>query len=629
MESSRLDTNKYNIEVKNEHFSVSYLSTEVIEDDLLENERAFYTIIRWLNNKIKKEYEMYERKVLTCDNYIESLRCKSNEDMINYYFHSGQLLAILYMLNCNNIGEDDITDNFNYPAIKSLVEPFKYAEEILNYSFSAENIANSILKNSVYNIYFISKGKEKLARKYLKLIKNGFEYTYNILIFNKTDLINLVKRLFNNNHLWLSSIIPKIYGLSESDLKRQLYFLDLRFSKKQVEKICINFSEDETFKILNKDHLIDLAIRLGDHIIQKGIIGVTNGITSRTWINGIEQGNDIKLSGKCYNLPQGNSGIALFLLYLGVVAKKDYFISSAVEAMQAFMEQICNYKSDEKFTVESFRDISGELYALSKIYYATKDSNIKIVIEKVICLIDANIKEYSNINFIEEVAEIIAVLISICEIKELQYLKDRAMYLCNLAYENIANSMDFQKIISSFSYKANKMIISLARFLDISKNKKVEDNIEVILSFQREIIINSQRCNSKYEELKLYKGMLLSRIVLKGANYNRDKLLDIEIRESINYIIKNAFGSSPYYNGDLESIDLLEYAAKVLKDDSLKNRCINTFSEVTRTVIEPYINAEINFENKSIALMTGVSGQGYSLIRRCSNSVVPQVLWLE
>lgn len=599
----------------------------------LESEKLFNRIICWVNSKVNKKQKLYVGRLIPCNkcgfkNYIEPLECQSNEELISYYFNSGQLLSILYILNCRMLRDINIVDFCQYPVLQDLTNIFILSEKNLNHSFSSKSIAQDILKFSVYNITFLPKGKKALAKKYIDSIKSGFQYMYNIMVDNKMELIDLVADLFCNNPSYLSTIMTRLYGLNEGDLKRQLYFLDVRFMKKQVKKTLISFSDDQCVNKINKDHLIDLASNLGDHIIQKGIIGFNNFTASRTWISTISSGKIIILSPECYNLYDGNSGIALFFLYLGVITKKDYFINTAVEAMQDSISHINSLNIEREVGIGAFKGISGELYTLSKIYSITKNKNIKEVIEKCICYLDSLIQKETNINVFEGVAGTMAVLLSIYEDKEYSDLKDRMMDLANKAYENIENSIFSKNPISGFYDGNDGVIIVLARLLNITASERIESTIKEILTFERKIKSNG-RISSALGWQKEYSGMLLSRLILKKYNF-KDDLIDIEIKEALEYTMKNGFGNSPYYyNGDIGNLHILEYAAEILKDPLLKNRCNNTFNILIKKVIEPSINDDVKFGNKPISLMTGLTGQGYSLIRKCNEDVVPEVLWLQ
>lgn len=318
----------------------------------------------------------------------------------------------------------------------------------------------------------------------------------------------------------------------------------------------------------------------------------------------------------------------MFLLYLGVITKKDYFINTAVEAMQDSISYINSLNIEREVGIGAFVGISGELYTLSKIYSITKNKNIKEAIEKCIYYLDSLIQKEANINLFEGVAGTMAVLLSIYEDKEYGDLKDKILDLANRAYENIANSIFYKNPLSGFYHGNGGIIAVLVRLLNITASDKIERTIKEILTFERQFKANGMIYSTPGWQ-DGYTGMLLSRLILKEYNF-QDDLIDIEIKEALKYTMKNGFGNSPYYyNGDIGNLHILEYAAEILKDPLMKNRCINTFNTLVEMVIEPSINEDIKFGNKPISLMTGLIGQGYSLIRKCNEDVVPQILWLQ
>jgi lantibiotic modifying enzyme len=233
-----------------------------------------------------------------------------------------------------------------------------------------------------------------------------------------------------------------------------------------------------------------------------------------------------------------------------------------------------------------------------------------------------------NINILEGSAGIIEVLLSIYENKEFSDINDKVLATANLAYKNVANHKDFVNSISGFGCGNDGVIAALARLLAITDNKEIEGTLRELLNVERNIS-PMKKIYSSSGWHKGYPGILLSRLILKKSNY-KDSLIDIEIREALEQTIKNGFGNSPYYyNGDIGNLEILEYAAEVLNDTSLKNRCTNTFNTLVEKVIESAIKDEVNFQNKSISFMTGLAGQGYSLIKKCGGDLVPQILWLQ
>jgi lantibiotic modifying enzyme len=602
--------------------------------EILENEDLFNKIIYWINSQKDKEHTLNARKMLCCGRYgfvkyTDLIDYKNTvEQEFNYYFYLGQLLTLLYVLDCRNFRSSDISNLSQYPVIKNVRNLFVSSKEKLCCEFSSKNIARDILDASVYKIDFLPESKKDKAEKYIDSIKSGFEYTYNLIRNNKQEFTNLITSLFSSKPVYLSNVQLKIYGLTKDNLKRQLYFLDVRFIKKENEKTNISFSNNINPTKTDKDQLMAIATQLGNHIIQKGIIGFKDNIISRTWISTVKKGEEFILYPDSYNLGEGNSGIAIFLLYLGVATKKDYFINVALEAMQGSSFHIDSFSDQGQVKMGAFKGVSGEIYALSKIYSITKNEDIKEALKKGIYKMHTLIDNETYVNVSGGFAGVMAVLLAIYENNDHRDLKKEVFELAKEAYKKLINNMKLINFSEGFCDGSDGIIAVLARLLHITGNKEIEETIKEILDFQRKRCVE-ERLNVSSDWNQGYSGMLLSRLILKESSYE-DELIDTEIKEALEYTMINGFGNSPYYyNGDIASLEMLEYAANVLKDGSLKNRCTNTFNKMVEEVIKPSIVDEINFGNKSLSFMTGLAGAGYSLLRRCSDVLVPQVLWLQ
>ncbi|KNY28925.1 lanthionine synthetase LanC family protein [Pseudobacteroides cellulosolvens] len=604
----------------------------VFKADPLKNNEIFNNIIKWSNSKVSADHHLNIRKMISRDthsfiDYMQTFEYKDEKDLANYFLHSGQLLALLYILNCKDYKNISIIPQPRYPALKDVDDIFVSMNKKLNFNISSKSIAHDIIESSVYKIGFLPGRLEPLAKTYVNSIKYGFVQHYNLVINNKMEFIDLLRFLLNSCSSCLAIITTRVYGLNEGDLKRQLYFLDVRFPKKQIIKTPISFSEDGSFNKIEKHRLLSLSARLGDHIIQKSIIGFNGSTISRNWITTVKADKKIALSPGCYDLYEGNSGIALFLLYLGAVTKKDYFINTAMEAMGESITFIRNLNKNNSIEIGAFRGISGELYTLSKIYSITKDKAIKEIVKEGLLLIQTFIEKQVNTSLFNGTSGILAVLISIYENKDFSDIKNKVIATANMVYKRISSQVSCENTNFGFGYGNDGVIAVLARFMAITGNFAIENTIKELLKKERDF----NTCEMIFEKPSWqsgWPGILLSRIILKECGYN-DELIDTEIYKALDYTIINGFGNSPYYyNGDMGNLEILEYAAEVLNNAELKNRCTNTFSELFAEVIEPYINHEKDYGNKPLSLMKGISGCGYMLLRKCS-SIVPQILWLQ
>ncbi len=598
----------------------------------LENIKIFNDIIKWSNSKVSSEHYLNVRRLVSCDNYcftdyIQPVEYKEVQDPAKYFVYSGQLLALLYILNCRGFKNINMVPQPQYPVLNDLDDIFVCMEKNLSLNTSSMNIVQDIIDSSVYKIDFLSEEFELLAKSYISSIKCGFVYYYKLILKYKSEFTELLKSLFSSNSSYLAIITTRVYGLTENDLKRQLYLLDARFAIENMNKTPIAFADDNSFNRIEKNPLLSLGISLGDHLIQKSIIGLNGSTISRNWITTVRTGKDIIPSPGCYDLYDGNSGIALFLLYLGIITEKEYFINAAIEAMRESLVAIGNLNKKSSIEIGAYKGIAGELYTLSKIYSITKDKNIKEAVKKGLLFIESIIVNQVDTSFFEGTSGIMAVLISIYQNEDFNDIKDGVLNITNMAYKSISLGINNKKAIPGFAYGNDGVMAVLARFMSITGDTTVETAIRELLKLERE----SDACEKILDKPGWqmgWPGILLSRIIIKECGY-KDDSIDMEIYKALDHTIKSGFGNSPYYcDGDMGNLEILEYAADVLKDVELKNRCVNTFNKLLAEVIEPDIINEKKFGNKPLSLMHGISGCGYMLLRRCNN-IVPQILWLQ
>lgn len=612
---------KYNIKEERAIVSFSNNSKIVFRNKSMENEAQINEIIYWFNLKSDRKNRLKIMKLVTLykcgfTEYIEPKQNKNNKQECKYYLNLGKILLLVYILNYTNFKPSNLIRNGQYPVINNLEDLGVIKGENIQSSFLIKDVVQDILDKSVYNIDFVD-NSHNLSKNLIDLIKQGFEYAYNLIVSNKMEFIEVIKGLENINSIYLSNIIPKIYGLNYNDLKRQLYFIDVRFKNFKYERLPINFSNDNELRQVNKENMLESAVEFGDHIIQKSII-VFNGYTTiRNWINTIKFKENIVLSSKCYNLNDGNGGIALFLLYLGVVTKKDYFIKTAIESMGDSLYKINNLERLKVTDVDNFKEIAGEIYTLSNIYSITKDKNINVTIKKGIMYLINVIDEDLDETKAHSIVSIMEVVLSIYENEAYADIKPEVLELVNLIYKNMIIKQDKLKLY----YGNTKIIAVLAKLLKVTGNRKIELVIKELLKIERNFKVKTN--NEAYAEI------LLSRLNLKEIKYN-DNQIDEEIIEALNYIIEKGFDiKADYYNEYIRNLEILEYAAEVLNNEALKNRCVNTFYEVNEKVIKTAINEEINYGNKSLSLINGLSGYGYGLVRRVGRDKVPKMLWFQ
>lgn len=631
----KLKINKIKYCIEEERAIITFTNNKkiVFQDYTSEDERIINGFICWLNRKVDKKHALYVKKIVYSKNYslcefVESMNCENENERFDYYFKSGELLLVLYVLRCGEVKSNNIVDIKNYPVLDKIRNASFFNNEVPNFNLSSANeIAEKVIKFSVYNIEFLPESKKNIDRVSIYQIKYGFEYMYNLVMSNKMELIDLFKKLFHKNILQLSNIITNIYGMNNEDLKRQLYFIDVRFIGKTTPKMYLEFSVDKDKKVINKNNFISLANDFGEHLIQKGIIGVKNFITSRTWINSVKKDKSEKYSLQPLrnNLMDGSGGVVMFFTYLGVVTQKNYFINIAIETIQGIMEHINQLCTNDKINIDAFDGISGEIYAMHRLYGVTHDEHIRQVIEKGIMHLYILVQKNNNENTVNGMCDVINVLVSIYKNKGLIRMNSDILRLIKICYKNVINDIKCHRI--KFRYTYDSILISIAKIYEIIKDDSFLDAIQNILDIQR----NLKKENHEHDNLK-FRGRefnkLVNRVMLKKIGF-KDKNIEGEIDDAVNDIIKNNFENNTCYYGSFENLEALKYAAYILRDEKLKNRCVNTFNDMVKGIIEPTIKKEINFGNEDISLINGAVGLAYSLIRIGHEKFVPEILTLE
>lgn len=599
-----------------------------------DNEVIVNTVISELNQRVLKGREMLERRIVSYKNYgftdyIEPTEYKNTEELHDFYFMSGELLSILYVLNCTNLTKDNIMEAGKYPVLENLNELFQLNDS-LTHGFKAVDIAQIVLKYSVYNLEFLPAHMQVSAKVYREKIKAGFEYMYNIILRNKKDFIEFIKKVFGHKAC-VGSIMSKIYGISEGDLQRQLYFIDVRFSEVYIERTSITFSVEGRSLEIDREKLVMLAGRFGDHLVQKGIIGYTDSSISRTWITASKAGESSEkevLSAEAYDLYDGNSGIALFLLYLGVTSKKEYFIKVAIESMEDCMWPMEVLNIEGMISSHMFGEVLGQVYVLYKIYRVTKNSRVKNALDNKISCILKIAKHQLSMENIEENSGLLGLLISEYEIADNGHLKEKLLAVANMIYAHIRSNLECSQVKEKLSYKLNGIIALMAELMKIKDDPQIRDTVRQLLQLQRKKHLR-QDARSNESCCGYNTCTLITRLMLKKGGYMDNKINE-EIYEAMNFLIKNGFGRSPYYStGDIGSLEALEYAAEVLQQKKLGNRCINTFNSLVDSVIAPDIEKEIKFGKSNVSLWNGVTGLAYSLIKTCNKELVPRLVWLQ
>lgn len=563
-----------------------------------------------------------------------------------------------------------INELFSNKICRIIFKPTFVYTRLLRSSYHPDLLRNSMHRKILLHrisLYKYMENYEKISRHEFKdlLIGDIPYFTTNTSLEEITDSKGQIIENLNLKNSPLESVFQKIQNFSIEDLNEQIKFIDLSFihteNKKDSLRTNTEFSIQHDFIPISKKDQYESLVKIGNHLLENSITGKENLQTDRTWIGLMMYGKEeitTRISPVEYDLYKGNSGIALFLGYLGVLTDDNKFKEAAIESMRPCIEYvkiILDYKKnnmfdDENFEIGAFAGVSGIFYTL---FHLGKILNNKEFIDFTYENIDFYINDMNTnkrYDIIGGLSGYLGVILSIYNKTADKSKKSKLLNMANQVYQTIEDGATYYSDDSvfwgsnletegytGFAHGTSGISAMLMRLYAINKNPNILKLIEKSLNYERLMFnakdenwyINAANDATSIGWCHGAPGILLNRLILKQNNYY-DDFIDHEIQIALSTTIKLGFGNNDTLcHGDLGNLDILQYAADILGDSFLKNRCLNTYNEI----YTDFINEDWNegyFRSICIyGLMVGLSGCGYSILKNGSDLSMPGILWLE
>jgi type 2 lantibiotic biosynthesis protein LanM len=454
----------------------------------------------------------------------------------------------------------------------------------------------------------------------------------------------------------IDAILNKIDKLSEHDLERQVAFINMSFYHKTPnmgkEKTNLNFVNSNvpnTFKKITNplDACINYSIQIGDLIVKKSISGYQEGKAERTWIGSVEISNTVQITSAIGNdLYSGNSGIALFLAYLGKITGEERYKVAATEALVPVISSLEQFQVNSEIPTGAFSGISGYFYTLFHVSRVLENNDLQKIVFDYIHILKQIVNTEQGHDVIGGLAGILGVTLAIYEKTEDQLIKNVLLEISNIAFlrlkELSIRSNEFPGVTwgvegyTGFSHGNAGINAFLCKLYSITNNQEITDLIKESLLYERSMYnktgLNWKKSLSQDTYYNNWchgsAGILLSKIMLEKYGYY-DDLIAEERNVCIENIKNYGFGTDYCLcHGDLGNLRILTYAADVLNDQELKDSCISTLNNFFQTYLIQSWNSGINNYKESHELMTGLSGLGYTLLQFYKANYLPEILLL-
>jgi len=442
---------------------------------------------------------------------------------------------------------------------------------------------------------------------------------------------------------------------SEHDLRQQLRFIRMSFRAKATdvkkEETGVRFAAEATESSSTAAEWMELATKIGEHIIENSIFDQDEqGQIDRTWISTVLEGRDEiqwSLAPVGNDLYNGNSGIALFLGYLGKITGREEFTQAALEAAYSVIKEVEILKLDHPYLNGAYNGLSGYFYMIALLGELTNDEKLLRIMEERLPFLH-DIASGDNVyDLIGGSTGSLAITLALYDRMENPELKQQLLTIARANYEHLKNhcvELENGRVVwesnvtipcTGYSHGNAGIATYLSRLAIITGDTEIHSFAQKVLAFERDLFdAEYQNWYTNLLERRMVlawchgaPGILLSRVLMKSFGYC-DDTLDQEIESALHTTIHKSFGHNPSYcHGDLGNLEIVGLAAQVLGDADLQARCLATFGQLFEEVLVKRWDNGVMRGTDSMSLMVGLAGFGYSLLRHAKPQEVPPVLW--
>ena len=559
-----------------------------------------------------------------------------------------------WILNNKNDFKNTVLSYFNDTSNRIIIKPTFLYSHLLNISYHPDFLQSSIDRKIILSRIALVLDNNSIVKNEIKALKLGDIPLFKCRFNDKT----LVDAYGNFTNVELDetprqAFINKVDTLSLIDLniqKEQIF--NSFFTKIGESESSIN-SYTITNKILLKEQLLFTLREIGDYLINNRFTGINldNNIDC-SWIGSkVDKmdNNDWSYQVCDVDLYDGNSGIALFLLYLWKETKNKKYLDVALEAIEPIKLKIKHNIFNKENLSGAFKGASGLFYVLNKFGKVLKDEAYDKFIKNNLSILD-RLSEIDNIyDLIGGNVGLIAVLLSIYQ-NTLDYeLKESMLKVCykcvkrlkeNITIENGNDYIINKNALkySGFSHGTCGLIAYIYKLYTITMDKEIYVFFSKLLKYERETFksekmqdwhISTENDDLSYGWCHGSPGILLSRVILKELGY-KDEIIDFEVNIALTNILKFGIGNNiSYCHGDLGNIDILLYYSKVFNDKKVDEIARDMLNRLYQNTLKDNWNNINKSYSKFKGLLIGISGIGMFLLNKINNELLDHFLWIE
>lgn len=539
--------------------------------------------------------------------------------------------------------------------VRSIMRPTIYYGELLRQSwhpdFLRDGLDRDILLHRLWLDTSLRPGLKKVVQSEKRDLLEG-DIPYFFTLPGQTHLWdsegNCLKDCFEESAL--EKVYRKIDLLNPRDLQEQLQVLHMSIlandARHYADVAPIIPRLEHDLHGMEREEFLREAERIGAYLLSKAITGKDGEEDDLSWISTILEGNNEilwQIAPVGDDLYNGNSGIALFFGYLALLTGQERFEEAARKAMVSVRKKLREFRDHPTWSIGAFSGAGGYLYAMDHLAHLWGD---QAMTEELLDSLPGFINMIPNdrlFDFIGGAAGSLSILLGIYRrtgsIRALEGAKRCAEHLLNhaeFAGDGIGWRLPWEEQpLTGFSHGTAGIAAVLAQMYSITGDSRFLDAVQQALAYERSFFVPTAgnwrtpgRDNLSVAWCHGAPGILLGRLMLKQIGYE-DEWLDREINIALRTLLKEGFGNNrSLCHGDFGHMEILRFAAKVLKDDRCDRWADSAARQVLGHLKRKGFHTGVSRGVEAAGLMFGLAGFGFGFLKQYSPYDVPSVLRL-
>lgn len=447
-------------------------------------------------------------------------------------------------------------------------------------------------------------------------------------------------------------VLEKIENLTDEDLEKQLKYI--RMSLVTLVDQTWNLNINNLIKnkenriepdyIANKEHFLNEAIKIGEHLHKCAFIG--DNKLDATWIGiGADIEDKLTMAPLDVGLYDGVLGISLFMAHLANETGNDKFKKLAKSSLETAYKLLAKDKSH--LSISAFHGYGSVSYVLAHLAKLWDDD---LLLEKSLShlsIIESMIEHDQVFDLMGGSAGTLIVCLQIYKLTHNQQALEIAM---KCGYHLTSNYKEMPKGVgwifnrsltplAGMSHGISGIAWALLELAKITKNDVFYNTAIRGLEYEQTLFIPTEgnwkdlrnnALNNEYNTVNWCHGAAgigLSRYMIYQLYKNENILKDI--KTAVNTTVHRGFGDNhSLCHGDLGNLELLLITSDLSEMNYLKDTAYQLGTQILKNVQTSGWLTGIPQKVETPGLMMGISGIGYGFLR-LANPEVPSILTLQ